>query len=100
MDIGYILTKEKIKNLELVLNAQNKGTGIQSFIKNSSIEGVCAFLVVLAALLHFNANPLLITIAPFFAFFLPFLFNYIIAYYVFDSKMKEMEKHVPDVLLH
>ena len=100
MGIGYILTKEKIKELELVLNAGKDGSSIQSYIRNSSIEGACTFLVVLAGLLYFNAHPLLIAAAPFFAFFLPFLFNYIIAFYIFDSRMKAMEKYVPDVLLH
>ena len=58
------------------------------------------FLVALALLLHMNAEPIFITALPFFAFFAPFMLNYIIAYYIFDGRRKAMERYIPDMLFH
>ena len=100
MDTGYFLSEEKAAELELVFGTWKHLGGIGGYLRNSSIEGAVMFLVALAALLHINAEPIFITAIPFAAFFAPFLLNYIIAYYIFDSRRKAMESHIPDMLLH
>ena len=100
MDTGYFLSEEKAAELELVFGAWKHLGGIGGYLRNSSIEGAVMFLVALAILLHINAESIFTTTIPFAAFFASFLLNYIIAYYIFDSRRKAMESHIPDMLLH
>ena len=100
MNIKELLPKEKFNELELIFRSSMHFNGVQDYLRKSAIAGAVLFLAVLAVLLYVKADSFYITIIPFCVFFFPVFANYIIAYYIFDTRRKSIERHVPDLLLH